>query len=70
LDFDGEEVPVIFGGEERFDGVQLEQAMTTTCSAGSFASYNDEEKWLELAGVSARRRSWRSMACTEGSGRW
>jgi hypothetical protein len=70
LELHGEGVPAIPGGDEVHDGVQLEQAMTMVCSAGTLASCNDERRWLKLADVSARHRSWRSTTCTEGSGWW
>jgi hypothetical protein len=70
LDFDDVEVPTIFGGDEGCDDVQLEQAMTTVCRTRRIASCNNERRWLELADTSARRRSWGSLVCTEGSGWW
>jgi hypothetical protein len=63
-------VPAIFGGDERYDGVQPEQAVMIVCSAGTFASCNNERRWLKLADASVRHRSWRSMASTEGFGWW
>jgi hypothetical protein len=48
LELHGEGVPAISGGDEDHDGVQLGQAMTTVCGAGTFVSCNSERRRLEL----------------------
>jgi hypothetical protein len=70
LKFNGEASPVVIELREDDDGIQTEMVMTMVCRAEILASCIDEEKRLELAGVSAMCKTLMCSRVAEGSGRW
>jgi hypothetical protein len=53
LELHGEGVPAISGGDKVRDGVQLGQAMTMVCGAGTLVSCSDERTRLKFSRASA-----------------
>jgi thiazole synthase ThiGH ThiG subunit len=61
LDLHVEVVLAFSGGDEGHDGVQLGQAMTTVCGAGTLASCNNERRWLKFSRASASTEHRRAV---------
>jgi hypothetical protein len=69
LEFHDEVLLAILDGDEVLDGVQEETAKTMACSNRSFASWNSEERWLEVSGTAMLCRASTNMGDVDESRR-